>query len=200
MEQKRKLHFGCLDRPVDGWFNTDITPHIWISRIPYLALFLYKVGKISKERFEQHKQGVFRKISWLDITKKFPFGDGYFQAAYSSHVLEHLYYDQARFALTEVHRVLLKGGILRIAVPDLDKCISDYDPSDPDSFCNALFETRQRRAKNQHHWMYNERSLRKLLHEIGFSEVYKCQCGQGKCPDVERIDSRPSSLFMDATR
>jgi hypothetical protein len=38
------LHLGCLDRPVDGWVNTDITPHIFVARIPLAARILRRLG------------------------------------------------------------------------------------------------------------------------------------------------------------
>jgi SAM-dependent methyltransferase len=196
----RKLHFGCFDQIYEGWVNTDITPRSRIARIPFLPEILHNTGFISRERLEQHRQGIFKQIRRLDLTKRFPFKDGEFSAAFSSHVLEHLYHDQAAFALREVHRVLEPGGILRVAVPDLDKCISEYDPSNPDDFCAAIFESRQVREKNQHHWMYNESSLGTLLRNVGFSEVNRCDFKQGICPDVSIIDNRPESLFMEAVK
>ena len=30
------LHLGCFDRPIPGWVNTDITPHLFIARVPLL--------------------------------------------------------------------------------------------------------------------------------------------------------------------
>ena len=196
----KKLHFGCFDQVHEGWVNTDITPHIWVARIPFLPRILHALGYISDERFEQHKQGIFKRIQRLDLTRRFPYRSGEFCAAFSSHVIEHLYYDQAAFALREVHRILAPGGILRLAVPDLDSCIAEYDSADPDKFCSAVFESRQVREKNQHHWMYNEISLRRLLEEAGFREVYRCEYRQGKSPEVTKIDNRPGSLFMEAEK
>ena len=58
-----KLHLGCFDQPIEGWVNTDITPHIWISRVPFAAKFLHSLGKISSRRLEQHRAGIFHRIS-----------------------------------------------------------------------------------------------------------------------------------------
>jgi hypothetical protein len=44
----------------------------------------------------------------------------------------------------------------------------------------------------------NERSLGERLAAAGFTDVRRCCYQQGRCPDVERIDSRPESLFMEA--
>jgi hypothetical protein len=48
--------------------------------------------------------------------------------------------------------------------------------------------------------MYNETSMRKLLQDVGFREVHRCMYRQGKSPDVDKIDNRPESLFMEAVK
>ena len=37
----RKLHLGSFDQLYDGWVNTDVSPHIFISRITGLPLTPY---------------------------------------------------------------------------------------------------------------------------------------------------------------
>lgn len=49
-----------------------------------------------------------------------PFPDNSFEAVYHSHVLEHLPRRDAPFLLRECLRVLKPGGIIRVAVPDLE--------------------------------------------------------------------------------
>src|SRR5262245_25024454 len=90
-----KLHLGCFDRILPGWINTDITPHIFVSRVPGLPALLFKAGLLSEERYQQHTKGVFRAIRYMNVTRKFPFDDNSFDCAYSSHMLEHLYPQQA---------------------------------------------------------------------------------------------------------
>ncbi|MFN0085605.1 MAG: class I SAM-dependent methyltransferase [Blastocatellia bacterium] len=55
-----------------------------------------------------------------DLTRGLPFEAGTVDACYSSHVLEHLRPEEARFFLEEQRRVLKPGGILRVVVPDLE--------------------------------------------------------------------------------
>lgn len=196
----KKLHFGCFDQPHAGWINTDITPHLWVTRIPLLPDLLHRMGKMTAERLAQHKQGVFRQVTKLDVTIRFPYDNDTFDAAFSSHVLEHLYPDQARHCVEEVYRILRPGGVLRVSVPDLDRVIAEYDPDDSDAWVEAFLESRQPRDKNRHNWMYNETSMGRLLREAGFSEVYRCTYQQGHCPDVETIDNRPHSLFMEGIK
>jgi predicted SAM-dependent methyltransferase len=49
-----------------------------------------------------------------------------FDFIYHSHVLEHFSTTQARSFLHECHRVLKAGGILRIAIPDLEQIAKTY--------------------------------------------------------------------------
>lgn len=55
-----------------------------------------------------------------DLRRGLPFPDASFDAAYGSHVLEHLQPEAAARLLRECHRVLKPGGIARIVVPDLE--------------------------------------------------------------------------------
>jgi SAM-dependent methyltransferase len=195
-----RLHLGCFDQPVGGWINTDITPHIRIARVPGLAALLYKGGAMSRRRFEQHKEGIFKKITYLDVTKPFPYNHGTFDTVFSCHVLEHLFPDQAEACVAEIFRTLKPGGICRIVVPDLDKIIADYDPDQPQLFLKRIFEC-DRKSKDVHHWHYNSRSLSSLLRAKGFTEVYQCAYRQGECPDLEILDNRPAeSLFIEARK
>ena len=196
----RKLHLGCFDQVYYGWVNTDVTPHIFMSRIPGLPLILFKIGFLSRQRYKQYKQGIFHSIRYLNVTKRFPYDDATFDYVFSSHLLEHLYYYQAIFCLSETFRVLKKGGVVRIGVPDLDKIVQNYDSKYPENFLEAIFESKQKYNKNKHHWYYNETSLTKLLEKTGFSKTYRCEFREGNCADVTLIDNRPESLFMEAIK
>ncbi|HEX9935496.1 MAG TPA: methyltransferase domain-containing protein [Longimicrobium sp.] len=195
----KRLHLGCFDKAVDGWVNTDVTPHLWVARVPFLAQAMRATGRLSEERAEQHRRGVFRKVRFLNVSKRFPFADNTFEAVFTSHMLEHLFLDQARSCVSEALRVLAPGGVLRIAVPDLDLLIARYRPEDADAWAEGFFQVRdQAEGRHQHHWMYNETSLRALLLDVGFSKVVRTSYRQGACPDLEILDNRPESLFVEA--
>jgi SAM-dependent methyltransferase len=193
-----KLHLGCLDRPFDGWVNTDITPHIWISRVPFAPRLLNFVGMMPSSRLLQHQAGIFRQIKYLNLKKKFPHTSNSYAAIFTSHVLEHLYPHAAVHCLKECLRVLRPKGVLRIAVPDLDRMVRDYDPTLPESFLQGIFQYGVGAERNSHHWHYNFTNLRSRLLKVGFSTVTRCEFKTGTCPDLETIDSRPESLFVEA--
>jgi hypothetical protein len=178
-----KLHIGAFDVVHDGWLNTDVTPHLAIARVPGLARALRRAGRLSAERWAAHRAGTFRRLHYVDLTQPQPYPDAAFEAVF------------------EAHRVLRPGGVLRIAVPDLDRVIAEYDPQAPDDFLFGMWQGRERStSRHRHWWLYNERSLGELLARAGFAEVRRCAYREGRCPDVERIDSRPESLFMEGVR
>lgn len=55
-----------------------------------------------------------------------PFKDASVDGCYASHLLEHLPQDGARRLLMECLRVLRSGGVLRLAVPDLEVIAREY--------------------------------------------------------------------------
>lgn len=55
-----------------------------------------------------------------------PFADAEVDVCYSSHFLEHLSRAQARSLVEEAGRVLKPGGIIRLAVPDLEAMTKEY--------------------------------------------------------------------------
>ena len=55
-----------------------------------------------------------------------PFEDNKFDVVYHSHVLEHFPKDKANHFIKECHRVLKKGGIIRVAIPDLEQIAKNY--------------------------------------------------------------------------
>ncbi|WP_038029196.1 class I SAM-dependent methyltransferase [Thermonema rossianum] len=61
-----------------------------------------------------------------DLRKGIPFPDNHFDVVYHSHVLEHFPKEEAAGFLRECYRVLKPGGILRVAVPDLEQIVREY--------------------------------------------------------------------------
>jgi SAM-dependent methyltransferase len=193
-----RLHFGCFNCPLDGWVNTDVTPHLRVAKIPGLSWLMHKLGLMSDERYEEHRKNIFKNIQYLNVTKPWSFQDGNFEAIYSSHVLEHLPLRGAKVCLAECYRCLKSGGVLRISVPDLDAFVRDFDPTQSMDWATKLFEANESSEKNMHHFMYNFVSLQTLLKSVGFSQVTRRDFQEGICPDVEKLDNRPGSLFVEA--
>jgi SAM-dependent methyltransferase len=67
-----------------------------------------------------------KQVQRVNLLNGFPFPDSSFEAVYSSHVLEHFDRHQGGFLISESFRVLTRGGILRIVVPDLEGSVREY--------------------------------------------------------------------------
>jgi SAM-dependent methyltransferase len=195
-----KLHLGCLDHVVPGWTNTDITPHIFVARVPGLAFVLWKLNAIDEARYLQHQDGIFRRVRYLDARKPFRLPSASVDAIYSSHMLEHLSPSSGAHCVRECYRVLKPRGILRVAVPNLEQLIDQFDRTDPAPFLMAFFQNEQRRRRNRHAWHYTALSLVTLITDCGFSEAIPAAYQVGNCPDLDMIETRPDSLFVEATK
>ncbi|SLM46409.1 SAM-dependent methyltransferase, type 11 [Nitrospira japonica] len=66
------------------------------------------------------------QVKRWDALLGLPFADAEVDACYSSHFLEHLSRTQARALMVEAGRVLKPGGIIRLAVPDLEAMTKEY--------------------------------------------------------------------------
>lgn len=76
---------------------------------------------------------------------QFPEKDGFFKVIYNSHVVEHLFDDDARFLFQEMHRLLESGGRVRIVCPDSDLMIKAYDEKNYWFFLHYLMVASKRR-------------------------------------------------------
>jgi hypothetical protein len=78
--------------------------------------------------------------------------------------------------------------------------VREYDSADPESFLQEVFQYGVGADKNSHHWHYNYNNLRSRLLGLGFYRVERRDFRVGACPDVQTIDSRPASLFVEALK
>ncbi|MBS0156917.1 MAG: methyltransferase domain-containing protein [Nitrospira sp.] len=65
-------------------------------------------------------------VQTWDVGNGLPFENGQVDVCYASHVLEHFTQEKAKRLLLECHRVLCPGGIIRLAVPDLEGIVREY--------------------------------------------------------------------------
>jgi SAM-dependent methyltransferase len=71
-------------------------------------------------------QAAVPRVRAYDLRKGIPFPDAAFDVVYHSHLIEHFSKQLAPVFLRECHRVLKPGGLLRIAVPDLEAIVRGY--------------------------------------------------------------------------
>jgi SAM-dependent methyltransferase len=75
----------------------------------------------------------------MNVLWGLPFDDGQARIVYLSHLLEHLFYPtDVQSLLSECARVLAPGGLIRVVVPDIARCLRAYQEND-----SAFFEARR---------------------------------------------------------
>lgn len=92
---------------------------------------------------------------------------------YSSHMLEHLSYENTKIALKNWYNKLVKGGILRLAVPDFESVCKRYIYKGEigevlHSVCGS-----QKHEFDFHYNIFDEKRISDLLKETGFVSVVR---------------------------
>ncbi|MEK7524327.1 MAG: methyltransferase domain-containing protein, partial [Patescibacteria group bacterium] len=100
------------------------------------------------------------------------FPDKYADLIYACHILEHISYKKLPETLREWNRVLKKGGILRLSVPDFDKIVHIYQKNENDiATIEGPLMGGQDYIFNFHKSTYSKKYLSKILLENGFEKT-----------------------------
>ena len=138
-----KLHLGCGDKNLDGYVHVDA------------------------RKFD-HVEYVTDDLSNLSM-----FEDDSVDEIYACHLLEHftrIEIDEGTI-LKEWFRVLKKGGILRIAVPNFEAIVEEYLSSKNLDIVMGLLYGGQNYEYNFHYQAYDFNRLSRLLKKVGFSKI-----------------------------
>lgn len=90
---------------------------------------------------------------------------------YVCHVLEHATRDESKKALKRWHEVLKPGGILRVAVPDLEACFEYYMATKDLDILQSMLYGSQKHPYDFHYMGWDEKTLTRDLKNAGFSSV-----------------------------
>ncbi len=211
-----RINVGCGATPTDGWENFDNSLTVRIARWPFLVNALAQVAVLPAPSREFARIASSTGIRFANASVRIPGGDGSADAVYSSHMLEHLDRREAQAFLREARRVLRPGGVLRLAVPDLNRLVAGYLASaDADQFVAGTHMGQERpvsvlsRAKlalagpRHHLWMYDGRSLAGLLAGAGFTAVQIMPAGTTRITEPGNLDlaeRADESVFVEAVR
>ncbi len=210
MLRPRLLHLGCGLTAPDEWLNVDGSWNAWLAQRPRLKRTLTRMRLVPKSQMD---------IPWptnvtiADVRRKLPFPEGVFDAAYASHLLEHLYRDAAIRFLVEVQRVVRSGGLVRLLVPDLAAIVREYRGEatmegglHQDDSARRLCERLLMRAESSphrglfrsiyaaktdfhsHKWMYDGASLARLMTEAGLHDCQIMSYRESKIPHIDVVE------------
>jgi predicted SAM-dependent methyltransferase len=187
-----------------GWVHVDGSLNALAARLPKPMLkILYRwsdnrqwfsheqyVRILTEHRFVHHR-----------LQYGVPFDDGTVDVVYSSHALEHIFLEEAQALLLDAYRALKKGGLIRLAVPDLEYAVRLYQSGAKEQALAYFFNPNRAGYLNHHHYMYDFEMLKNFLEKAGFVEVERCRFREGKMKDAAVLDNRPEeSLFVEARK
>lgn len=144
-----------------------------------------------------------------DLRRGLPFAANALDCIAAIHVLQDLAWNEIAPALQELHRVLKPGGVLRLAIPDLDRAIHAYLAGEPSYFYVPDRDARSIGAKlvTQIVWYGSVRTpctfdfLEEWLHRCGYRRVTRRTFGVSDTPGLANLDNRArESLFIEAEK
>jgi len=200
-EKRERVNIGCGQKPTPGWFNYDNSFSVKLAKLKIISLILDKIKFLN----EKQKNFIFfarrNNIMFADAKKRIPIPDNSVQVLYTSHMLEHLDARSVKSFLEEARRILVKGGIIRVVVPDLKKLVGRYwREGDADEFVRSTNLSRPRMdglfekvkflviGDRSRKWMYDGASLVNLPSSEGFQEVVQQEPGATMIWDPGHLD------------
>ena len=94
---------------------------------------------------------------------------------FSRHFFEHLTFDQGELFLENCHKILVKGGLMEMLIPDMDFHIEQWTSKSNISHAKHGFWGRQREGLTEtwdlHKSGYNYVMLEELLKSKGYSKI-----------------------------
>ncbi len=170
-----KLHLGCGEIYLEGWTNID-----------------------------RYRPGRRIDLVW-DLNRSLPFHDGSVSAVFSEHVFEHFNLLSAMSIMKDCRRVLAKGGIFRIGVPNMERYVRSYLEHDtfidekwpglptPAIALEELFYCHGHRAA------YDAPTLALMLQEAGFNCVQESAFGESRLdPSPDSEHRHIDTLYVEA--
>jgi predicted SAM-dependent methyltransferase len=214
-----QVHLGCGLITPPNWVNVDGSWNARLAKHPVLRRALHTLHITEADKIQV---GWNPKIVIHDLRKPLPFRDGSASAVYSSHVLEHMYFEDGQRLIRECFRVLENGGILRLVVPDLHSIVQEYlgehpfressnganhvSPADQMNM-RLLMKSKSPPSGNlfsrlygsrmdfhSHKWMYDANSLIHHMESAGFVEVRQMNLHESRIPGIEQVED-PSRVL-----
>jgi predicted SAM-dependent methyltransferase len=214
MTDALRINVGCGKTPVMGWRNFDNSPSLRLASAPMLAGILQTFRLLSEPQMAFIRFARENPNEYGNATKRLPVPDASADVLYSSHMLEHLDQQDALSFLREAKRVLRHGGVIRLAVPDIELKVHQYlETKDADAFIQSTLLTSQRPRTlgarliflfvrpSYHLWMYDGKSLSRLLESQGFANPQVVKAGETRISDPSPLDlceRAEDSVYVEA--
>jgi SAM-dependent methyltransferase len=211
-----RVNIGCGATPTEGWVNLDNSLAVRLARWPLLLRALSSAGLLDARSKKFARIAGHKNIKFANASLRIPFPDSSVEVVYSSHMIEHLDRREAEAFLCEVRRVLRPGGIVRLAAPDLELLVASYGiKGDADDFITRTHMCQERPRKvasrvrlallgpRHHLWMYDGKSLARLLSNAGFADARVLPAGHTNIVDPRGLDlaeRADESVYVEAVQ
>ena len=176
--------FHAIDRAIAARFLT--------RRVPATA---------SQPRLLNLGCGPVRYPEWvMDATKPWKCPDNYWDGIFTEHVLEHLSYKDAIFAIGECYRTLKPGAWLRISVPDIDKFIGFEHLKD--KYQRRPVAVSVAAQHFEHRSVWDVSLMMEVVAECGFTNIREIEfgCGTDEKLIKDQEVRRDESLYVEAQK
>jgi predicted SAM-dependent methyltransferase len=127
-------------------------------------------------------------LNW-DLRNSLPYKKNSVDFIFNEHLIEHLTVEEAKVVVKDLIRVLKKGGVLRIATPNLKEVVDQYLhlPISKDQtikrFKLTYIKTKAERINIAfrewgHKWLYDAEEMERRLREAGCKNIKRCELGK----------------------
>ena len=202
------INLGCGPGKLEAlqYENYDSSRKLLLSKLHVPEKFLYHPSKEAV----WDTRAKFRNVLNLNFTNDTVDG------VYSSHLLEHLYYEDALSLINKIYCFLKPGGIVRFALPDYDNFVDEYisqrlvNPVDAiKTFENRLLSHSPARPTittrlrdyvlgnlHTHKWHPTFPLVKDALNSVGYSTVERKSFRESTLPQMELLESRNDNTFF----
>jgi len=199
-----KVNLGSGLTVAPGWINVDASPNALLSGWPSFILNrLYDLSDNRQWHSRAEYISILKKHRFIHHRLEYgvPFDDRAIDVIYSSHVLEHLFRGDAEALLSDMFRSLKLGGLIRIAVPNVEHAFRLFQQGQKELALEYFFSRSPKGYLNHHHYMYDFDLLKMFLEKAGFTQIEQKKFREGIVPDIDILDNRPEeTLYIEAMK
>jgi predicted SAM-dependent methyltransferase len=199
-----------LAAPIIGSFRKILNRSKWMAlsdKYGSIKLELGSGGRIGRQGWTTVDLGG-SDISH-DVTKKIPLPDNSVVEIYSSHLLEHLNFNQIMNLILDCKRLLVPGGKIRTAVPNAKLYFNAYESgivlkANSEMYSPAVCNTKSlidqinyiAYMNGEHKYLFDSQNLVNIFKIAGFSEVKLTNFD----PEIDPFDRKAESIYCEARK
>jgi predicted SAM-dependent methyltransferase len=163
-----RVHYACGRHFFPDWLNVDS----------------YRQGNPQNAVFE-----------CVNLVSRHPFPDDVFEYGFAEDFLEHLSQVDSLLFLSECHRTLKQGGVLRLAFPGLEGVLNKHYLRSDWETVNLAKEEAYMRYEHVHFYSREELSL--VARHFGFRDVTFCTYGESSHPALQGLERRAAQQTLN---